>query len=168
MAALTSAQFLNSFNIGVTLSALNGNLTPGAASIPSMGALYTFGATGDFKVNKLWYVVRLALAAGADDTYDLSSGLTLDGTAVAFTGVKEVVPLVIGPNGTKKIRLGNAGSNSWQGPLSAAATFDVIKEERWSNPYGTGTPVDGTHKNLNVHNPTGSAVDYVLIVLGVG
>lgn len=142
-------------------------IAPGTASVPTMSTNYTDGS-GASQVNKHWTAYR-TLTAGSSDDFDLSGSALLDkdGAAVVFTAVKEIIIAIVSPDGTKKLKLGNATSNSFQGPLSSAATMDVFYRERWSKEDAAGWSVTNSSNDIfRVNNPGASSVTYFIDILG--
>lgn len=161
------AQISQSFSAKVTGTAGVNTLTSGIGSIPIMSQSYSNGS-GAGAINKCWFKTSTLLTA-TSETWDLTSGLTdHEGNSVVFTGIKELIIAVVSPDGTKKVVVGNAASNSFQGKLSAAGTEDVHYYTRWAKPDAAGFTVDGTHKNLKINNPGGTSVTYYLMALGIG
>jgi len=161
------AQIAQTFSAKMTGAAGVNTLTTGIGSIPVMSQSYTNGM-GAGQINKCWFKTK-DLTAGSSDTWDLTSGLTdHEGNAVVFTGIKELIVAVITPDGTKKVVVGNAASNSFQGKLSAGSTEDCFYYARWPKPDASGYAVDSTHKNLKINNPGASTVTYFILALGIG
>ena len=141
-------------------------LASGTASMPTMSTNYTDGG-GAQQVSKSWSGYR-TLTAGSNDDLDLSGSALLDkdGAAVVFAAVKEVIVAVVSPDGSKKVKLGNA-TNSFQGPLSSGATIDVFYCERWTKSDATGwTVTNSSNDILRINNPGGSSVSYFIVILG--
>lgn len=159
------------FNTSTTLSLkLTGHgptksFVAGGADIPPLGVSlrqgtgvgFTSGGWGKYKT----------IASGADWNVDLTALTDADDVAMALIGVKELWVLIVDPDGTKNLLIGNAASNSFQGSLSAGATWRAYQVYHDPNPSANGHTVDGTHKNLLIHNPTGGGIDCAVIIAGV-
>lgn len=161
-----TANFVENFSITDVGTTATDKILSGAASLPSLVRSFENG-TGTNKVNKVWRSYR-TLTAGSSETIDLSGTLTdHEGGTVAFAGIKTIYFIVVSPDGTKKIQVGNAASNSFQGPLSSGATIDVFDFEKWMNPYSSGWAVsNGSTDNLKINNPGAGTVNYFIIALG--
>lgn len=160
------ANFTKTFDITNQGDVATDRVTSATNSIPNLSRNYTDG-TGALQANKVWRDLR-TLSAGASETIDLSGTLTdHEGNTVAFVGVKEVLIGIIGPDGTKKLQVGNAASNSFQGPLSSGATEDVFYQLEWTHPSAAGFAVtNSSNDNLKINNPGAGSVTYFIMVLG--
>lgn len=142
-------------------SAIN---NPIALTVPANSAptVWTSG-TGANQVNKVWSDTR-TLAASAK-TYDLAAeaAASTNTGAASFSAVKI---LAITNNGTNALTLFNAASTSFQGPLSAAATYTLNGGETLLLVNGTaGGWVCSTNKSLKI-DPGANSVSVTLTVLG--
>jgi hypothetical protein len=140
----------------------------GSKSFASLDQSYSDGV-GLHQANKT-YRARRTLAAGANDDLDLAGSL-IDpfGNTLTFTAIKALVVVVVDPTGSNKVKIGNAASNAWQGPLSAGATIEVPYQEIWQNKAAAGWPVTaGTGDILRINNPGGAAITYDILIMGNG
>jgi hypothetical protein len=151
------------------LAGLAGNYSwnSGAASIPNLSRNYTDG-TGAAKANKVYAAYR-TLTTGTNEELDLTSGALKDAeqTGLAFTGLKEVIIAVVSPDGTKKLTIGNATANSFQGPLSSGGTVDVHYSENWTKPDAPGYVVNSSNRYLKIANPGAATVNYFILLIGI-
>ena len=143
------------------------NIQSGTNSFPTLTQTVTDG-TAAGQANKVYRSYR-TLTAGANETLDLSGSLTnFHGDVVAFTGVKSLTIAIVAPDGTKKLTVGNAASNSFQGPLSASSTQDVHYDMEWKNWSAAGYAVaNGSTDNLKIANPGASSVIFCIAVIGI-
>lgn len=142
------------------------NTVSGSSSFPSLTQTITDG-TAAGQANKMYRSYR-NVGASSSETLDLTSLTNFHGDAVAFTGIKSLTIAIISPDGTKKLTVGNAASNSFQGPLSSAATVDIYYDHEFKNWSAGGFTVDSTHKSLKVANAGASTVYYAILALGIG
>ena len=115
----------------------------------------------------LMYAGTRTLAAGANETLDLTSGLTdLFGNALVFAKCRGIY--VKNKSATLDLTIGAAASNAFTGPLGGTTPTMTIKAgDNWGQPCKTGWTVDGTHKSLKFAMAAGSGNhDYDLILVG--
>jgi len=145
----------------------NDPIQSGAGSFPTLTQTITDG-TAAGQANKVYRAYR-TLTATTAETLDLSGSLTnFHGDTVAFTGIKSLTIAIVAPDGSKKLTVGNAASNSFQGPLSASATQDVYYDMEWKNWSASGFGVaNGSTDNLKISNPGATSVIYCILALGI-
>jgi hypothetical protein len=163
----TITQVVNlTHTINDDISVPSDQIASGAALFPTLTTTYTDG-TAAGQANKIWRDYR-TLTAGSNDDLDLSGSLTnFHGDATVFTGIKEIIIAVVSPDGTKKLKVGNA-TNAFNGPLSSSGTIEVPYHLRLSNPSAGGwTVTAGTGDILRVNNPGASSVDYCIVIVGI-
>lgn len=143
------------------------NIQSGTNSFPTLTQTITDGTAAN-QANKVYRAYR-SLAATTSETLDLSGSLTnFHGDTVAFTGIKSLTIAIVAPDGTKKLTVGNAASNSFQGPLSSSATQDVYSDMEWKNWSAGGFPVaNGSTDNLKINNPGASTVYFCICAIGI-
>jgi hypothetical protein len=137
----------------------------GSADIPAL-SIDLMQGTGVGKISGGWGKFK-TVASGADWVIDLTALTDADDNAMALVGVKEFWVLIDEPDGAKNLLIGNNPSNSFQGSLSAGGTWRIYTVYHDPNPSAGGHTVDGTHKNILIHNPTGADIDCAVIIAGV-
>jgi hypothetical protein len=150
-----------------SVSVVTDQVVSGSNSFPTMTQALTDG-TAAGQINKV-YRLYGTLTASSSTTIDLSGSLTnFHGDAVVFTGVKLLCLAIVSPDGTKKLQIGNAASNSFQGPLTASATIDVFYDVVLKNWSAAGWAVtNSSTDNLKINNPGAGSVSYCLVVGGI-
>lgn len=140
----------------------------GSNSLASLDQTYANGV-GDHQANKL-YRARRTLGAGSNDDLDLAGSLTDPfGNVLTFTAIKFIMIAIVDPNGTKKVKIGNAASNAFQGPISSGGTVDVPYQQIFQNKVAAGwTVTAGTGDILRINNPGASTLDYDILIMGNG
>lgn len=137
--------------------------------LANAGLPITLG-TGAGQANRTYAVTR-TLAASAQDLLDLTGGGLLDvnGRALDFARIKQIV-LRAAPTNTGAIQIGNASTNAFVGPFSAATGAlnlnpgEVFNISRYD---ATGWAVAaGTGDILRVANTVAAAASYDLILVG--
>lgn len=156
-----------SHTVDDTIDVPSVNIQSGTNSFPTLTQTITDG-TAAGQANKVYRSYR-SLTTGANETLDLSGTLeNFHGDVVAFTGIKSLTIAIVAPDGTKKLTIGNAASNSFQGPLSASATQDVYYDMEWKNWSAAGFAVaNGSTDNLKISNPGASTVYFCILAVGI-
>lgn len=151
-----------------TISVVTDSIVSGSNTFPSLTRTVTDG-TAAGQANKV-YRIYGTINASSSSTIDLSGSLTnFHGDAVVFTGVKYLCLAIVSPDGTKKLQIGNAASNSFQGPLSGTTTTqDCFYSLEWENWSAAGWSVtNSSNDNLKLNNPGASAVSYCMTIVGI-
>ena len=150
--------------IGHTISTIQTN----SNYMPNLDVTWSYG-TGAGQFNQLVAGVA-TISAGANSDLDLAGSLTNpQGTTVTFTGIKWMIFAVDSPDGTKKVRVGNEGTNPFNGPLSSGGTLDILQGQDFVNPGAAGwTVTAGTGDKLRLNNPGASSITVYYIIAGNG
>jgi hypothetical protein len=180
MSALQSATFTVSMQWNATQS-VTGSAPVTDADVIKKLISFSLGTNVVNGINEVVFSLQ-SIAGGTSVTLDLTS-LTdvvrnaavslarIKGFAIWLVGSGEVVGSdtnnqVTGTAATS-ITVGNAAATSFQGPLSAAATYTITNGEVWAHgsPNAAGFTVDGTHKSLKILNNDGAVTAKVILVI---
>lgn len=149
------------------------NIGTNSNEFPTGNISWSYGS-GANQFNKL-VCGKVTISAGANSDLDLAGSLTgADGPAgtvgstITFTGVKWMHIAVGSPDGSKKVRVGNEGTNPFNGPLSSGGTIDIVHSQDFVNPSTGGWSVTaGTGDKLRLNNPGGSSIDVYYMIGGI-
>ena len=159
-----------SLDAGAEISGRVDSVTAGVNDFPSLSIDYTDGTSSNQA--KTYFVDQRTLAGTTNDDLDLAGSLTDPfGTTITFTVIKEIIIAIVSPNGTKKLRVGPQGvANAWQGPFGGVAAANYLEFfHHWkmpSEPYTGYAVTAGTGDILRINNPTGSSIDYAILIVG--
>jgi hypothetical protein len=156
-------------------------ITTGVVSSYNLGAVlnrnvtYSNGTAAG--MIDLVYAKQLSLA-GAVTTLDLTALTDMNGAAINFARVRELIIQSLATTAAFTLAIGNAASNAWTGFLGATSIFTMptnvgatgnYATTQWSDPYtvgaATGAYVDGTHKNLKL-DPGANTFSVNIIIAG--
>jgi hypothetical protein len=145
------------------------------AETPSRTYNTSFGnGTGSGK-GQICLFQQYPVSGSGSTTINLSAVAGAMGATLNFSKVRAISVEVLGQTTGNKVTVGNAASNSFQGPLSAGATIDSQAQ-----PVDPGVPgvllmagVDGWavtsgNCNLKIANPGSGALNVNVYVVGEG
>ena len=145
--------------------------TFGDDSWPALSLGLEFGsATG--LANKA-VITRRTVAATTYDNLDLSGSLVDGlGNTTSFTFLKLAIVALVSPDGTKKVRVGPQNqSNAWQGPWGGVGATVYREVPYWDvvvwEPVAGYAVTNASTDIFPVYNPTGSSLDYVVLLAGI-
>lgn len=118
--------------------------------------------------------------AGSATTLDLTSLTDLNGAAINFARVRELIIVNQAVTAAFTVTVGAAASNAWStGPLGTSTSTSILQPSvgqtvglsmlRWSDPFTTGATtggyVDSTHKALKL-DPGANTISVAIIIAG--
>lgn len=144
----------------------------GRNSVPELSIDLDEYGTGNNQINKLYYAKR-TLATVTTDSLDLAGGLSdFQGSTITFTKIKLCAVAIASPNGTKKLYIGpqgvaNSMTANWGGTGATVYREFMYFDIAIYDPINGYTVTAGTGDLLNIYNPTGSSIDYHIVIAGV-
>lgn len=156
-------------------SSLGGDISRifGRDVLPPLGCGLTFG-TGPNQANR-FYCLNRTLVTVTYDLLDLSGSLVdAFGNTISLTALKLAIVAIDAPDGTKKVYAGPQNqTHAVKGPWGSATDANCYREvTNWdavvNEPVAGYAVVGGATDVFPVYNPTGSSVDYWILLVGVG
>jgi hypothetical protein len=111
---------------------------------------------------------RRSVAGGANDDLDLNNASLTNayGQTVAMTRAVWFLLRLTSPATGVRLVIGNAPTNTWTAWFGAAAHTEEVRDITFHVNQIDAWTISGTNKVLRINNPTGSAIQYDIIVIG--